>query len=728
MALDIDDSVIDIDAVKQDIMVQQKKLARQKGEKKIIDLNVAPKKTGMTMLDRLKIYHAIIVNDDKLYKKLRYRNHDPMKVMIEILEKSIEKNDYVKATLEWRALTPRHSQTYHCTCNHGVGWDYPIKNRLNGNVVTLGSDCIFNYVGFDRKVAGNFAKTFHHPLNPDYFQQIDDRHKAWVANLNKAKEREKFRLFLEDHNLTMSDVTQMLTEFMADYDKYGCFMGNYLQLYKEGLEYITKEAYMTNTQFDQWQAYEAMDKKFGRKQWQKEVDAFKELVVYRRSRSYDEVFTPSRSRSPFSTSPTADTDIKLRFVPKLDNEVKMLRFILDHLEYDCYFKGQHPELAHRRGWLGSRRIKIYMNPGDADVCNDYFAMLETYQTMEKFPDIFKHYTSSLGVRAQTQARLECRWLKHEGKPKKDWLLVAKIERPKLDEKGQPMTDDKGKVEVEKTTMANLYKNELIVKPTEVLDKLKRLRAKGGFSAATESAARDEWLNGFIAELKKKGVSYYNTYLDLSAGKIRYLFTGINNEPGYVFSIEIDPGNDETKFYIRDTKNGRDIVSKRMYHRYDIDGIYDYVRRIDFAGVSSYTPPALKPTPAPAPAPVSTPALKPTPAPALAPVSTPTTTPTSRGKLMDVADMVWGKPFMQKHSLELVKVKNNTGIFEFTGTGRVPSKDWHAALAKLKGIKKNASVRKKYPKAIGRALQSRECSGGKSFSWCWVIQLEGKEYL
>lgn len=96
--------------------------------------------------------------------------------------------------------------------------------------------------------------------------------------------------------------------------------------------------------------------------------------------------------------------------------------------------------------------------------------------------------------------------------------------------------------------------------------------------------------------------------------------------------------------------------------------------------------------------------------------------------MDVADMVWGKPFMQKHSLELVKVKNNTGIFEFTGTGRVPSKDWHAALAKLKGIKKNASVRKKYPKAIGRALQSRECSGGKSFSWCWVIQLEGKEYL
>lgn len=719
MALDIDDSVIDIAAVEQDIIVQQKRLARQKGEKNIIDMNVAPKKSGMTMLDTLKIYHAIIVNNDELYKKLRYRQHDPMKVMIAILEKSIEKDDYVKATLEWRSLTPRVSKTNHCECNHGVGWDYPIKNRLNGNVVTLGSDCIMNYVGFDQKVAGKFAKTFHTQLNPDHLQKIDDRHKAWAATLNKAKEREKFRLFLEKHNLTMAEVVQMLTEFMKDYDKYGCFMGNYLQLYKEGLDYITKEAYMTNTQFEQWQAYEGMDKNFARKEWDKELEAFKELTVYRRSRSYDEIYNAR----------TGETGI--RHIPKLDNDVKLMRFILDHIQYDCYFKGQHPEFSYRAPYFGYGRVNIYMNVQDADVCNDYFAMLEYYQKRGDFVDIFKQYSSSYGVRKQTQSRLECRWLKHEGKPQKDWLLSAKIERPKLDENDQPITDDKGKVQVEKTTMANLYKNEIMVKPTEVLELVKKLRPKAGFPLSTENAAKGEWMTKFIDQLGKKNVSYYNSYVDLSGGKISYLFSGIRKEPQYVLGIDILPHDGTVKFQLRDVKSQDNVAFHKAYLRYEPGDMFDHVQRVDFDAISHYTPPATVPPKTTGP--VSTPKPRPqpaTPVPAPGPAAVAQTpinaSAATKTKLEDIANHIWGDAFMKTHSLQLVKVRGNTGIFEFTGTGRVPSKDWRGALDKLKNLKKDAYVKKNYPKAVGRAAQSRECSGGKSFSWCWVIQLEGRE--
>lgn len=724
MAIGIDNSLIDIKAVKQDVMVQQKKLAKRKGEKFIIDLNVKPKKS-MTMLDILKTYHAIIEADDKLYKSLRYKSHDPMKVMIAILEKSNEKDDYVKATLEWKAMTPKISTTNHCACNHGVGWDYVIKNKLNGNIVTLGSDCIINYVGFDQKIASKLAGTFQTTLNPAYIPQIDARHQAWVSNLNKAKEREKFKNFLEAHNLTMTDVHQMLEEFMIDYNKYGCLMGNYVQLYKEGLEYLQKEQYMTNTQFEQWQAYEGLDKKFSRQDWDLELEAFKTLTTYRLPGKFEDVRV-FRNR-----------DLR---IPKLDNDVKMVRFVMDHLKYDSYFKGSTPLLSYDTVWYGNDRVAVHMAPDDINETNDFFAMLMTYQKRGDFPYISKPY-SYFKIKKQTQSKLACEYLKSKGKPQKDWLLVAKVDQPKLDENGQPVTDDQGNVETIKTTMANLYKNDIYVKPTDVLAELEKIHPKGERDMTTLKAVHGDWKDMIEKKLTGLNVKFYTVYSRASYHEIQYIVTGLNGLSEYIFILTYNSLDNTVRHVIKDTRNNREIDPRkeRFYSRKDVadfDIVINLFNNIPFSSARAYTPP--KPVvQTPAPAPATAPA---TPAPASTPTSATTATAPSststapaivgltvKDKTMDIAESIWGKSFMAKYGLKQVGVvvSKSTGMFKFVGNKKVPTKDWRSALDKLKGLKSNTSIRTKYPKAIGRALQSTEC-GGNRFEWCWAIQLKGKE--
>jgi len=679
----------------------------KEGERRVVFVDC---KKGSSLLECLKLNHQIIMSDPALYKPLRYRSHDPLKVMIELLGKSNEKNDYAKATLEWRPWRNRPSLSGICTCNHHpIAWDYVIKNTKNDNTMYLGSSCILEYMAFDRKSITNLHKQLGIGIDESYMDILVKRGEAWKEEEEHAPQRFKFEEFLKRYNLTREEFLRRFDNFVLDYKEFGFIMGNYYTLFKEGIAYYKQHQHLTNKSFELWKKYEMSDK-MKRPKWEKELAKMKDVLLWNSPLSYSSIFGKKKVKIPYT-----------------DFDMKVYMFILNHLHHDIWFKGKSKDLIYRNvyGTAHSPRMSYFYNDSDMKKATDFFTMLWIYNRSRDtgkggkagyWPRLV--VSGFIDVKPLRLGDVECKWCKSQKKPSSEYKLMAQKE----------VTDDQGNViryiigkqagKPKMRTVALDYMYDGSILPTEILDRMEK-ENRPPMSFPSIKKHYKYYVDKLTEAMKNVSVPYGRfdkTNLEeirvKTFNKLRGVDLVIKNPDLKYFemtqnrygllSAYVEKGDDKRDFR----------VTKGYFEKFDL---YEELIRIAIKNCDVWIPkkPISMPTPSPAKPKIA--------------IGRRVILPLLAYELEEygekIRSMVYGKNDNEL-TTRGVDVRTQCYAFAVKGDGKPWGRDrtwdeFNRLKEMVKSVRQNPDVKLMFPGIKGFVHNSRQ------WSWVWVYSLDGE---